>query len=481
MIEIKNFVDGEFKNSNTKKTIDVFNPATGKVYATQPDSDAMDVILAVVSAKKAFSKWSKKSVEDRAQILNKIADLIEDRIDDFALAETTDVGKPLWLSKQMDIGRAVHNFRFFASEIIHKKERATQMADGSINYELRQPIGVAALITPWNLPLYLLSWKIAPALATGNTVVCKPSEITPMTAFMLCEVMNEAGLPKGVCNMIFGYGQTAGDALITHPGVSLVSFTGGTETGSVIASKAAAQFKKLSLELGGKNANIIFKDADLKKAVETTIKSSFLNQGEICLCGSRIFVQEEIYEDFKKDFVEKTKSLGVGDPLDQNTFCGPVVSKEHFDKVRSCIEKAKKDKGVLLSGEDEFSLSDEHKNGYFIKPTIIEGLSDCSDLQQKEIFGPVVTISPFKYPKDAVKWANTTPYGLSASIWTNDIKRAHKVASQLDAGTVWVNTWLKRDLRMPFGGVKDSGVGREGGEDSIKFFTESKTVCVSLT
>jgi len=479
MEQIKNYIDGEF--SETSETLDNFNPALGKVYSVQPKSGSMEAIAAVVSAKKAFTKWSATPLEKRAEWLHKIADKIEERIDEFAEAESTDVGKPLWLAKQMDISRSIHNFRFFATEIIHKKERSTTMSDGSVNYELRQPVGVAALITPWNLPLYLLSWKIAPALATGNTVVCKPSEITPMTAYLLSQVMHDLGLPKGVCNFVYGTGPDVGEALITHPAVSLISFTGGTATGSTIASKASAQFKKLSLELGGKNANIIFKDADLDKAVETSLKSSFLNQGEICLCGSRIFIQEDIFEDFKKKFVAKTKELIVGDPKDKNSFMGPLVSKEHFEKVKSCVELAKKDKGLVLAGDEDLNLPDHLKGGYFMRPTIIDELSDCSDLQQKEIFGPVVTLRSFKYPKDAVKWANTTPYGLSASIWTSDLKRAHKVAAQLDAGTVWVNTWLKRDLRMPFGGVKESGLGREGGEDSIKFFTESKTVCISLS
>lgn len=479
MVQIQNYINGEF--IEPKKTLDNFDPATGEVYSKQPDSDVMDVVLAVVSAKKAFLKWSETSVEERSDWLYKIAQKIEERFDDFALAESKDVGKPLWLAKKMDIDRAIHNFKFFASEILHKKERSTTMADGSLNYELRQPVGVAALITPWNLPLYLLTWKIAPALATGNTVVCKPSEVTPMTAYLLSKVMNEVGLPKGVCNFVYGTGPSVGEPLVTHPAVSLVSFTGGTQTGAAIASKASAQFKKLSLELGGKNANIIFKDADLKKAVATTLKSSFLNQGEICLCGSRIFVQEQIFEDFKAEFVKQTKELAVGDPNDEKSFMGPLVSKAHFEKVKKCVEQAKKDQGVLLAGDEDLNLPDHLKNGYFLRPTIIDELSDCSDLQQKEIFGPMVTLRSFKYPKDAVKWANTTPYGLSASIWTTDLKRAHKVAAQLDAGTVWVNTWLKRDLRMPFGGVKDSGLGREGGEDSIKFFTESKTVCISLT
>jgi len=479
MEAIKNYIDGAF--SSTQETLDNYNPAKGEVYSTQPKSGPLEAIQAVVSAKKAFRKWSETSLEDRAAWLHKIADKIEERVDEFAAAESLDVGKPLWLAKQMDIGRSIHNFRFFATEIIHKKERSTTMADGSVNYELRQAVGVAALITPWNLPLYLLSWKIAPALATGNTVVCKPSEITPMTAYLLSQVMDEIGFPKGVCNFVYGTGPEVGEALVTHPAVSLVSFTGGTATGAAIASKASAQFKKLSLELGGKNANIIFKDADLDKAVDMTLRSSFLNQGEICLCGSRIFVQEQVFDAFKERFVAKTKELVVGDPSDKMSFMGPLVSKVHYDKVKSCVELAQKDKGVLLAGDEKIELAGEFKNGYFMRPTIIDELSDCSDLQQKEIFGPVVTLRSFKYPKDAVKWANTTPYGLSASIWTSDLKRAHKVAAQLDAGTIWVNTWLKRDLRMPFGGVKESGLGREGGEDSIKFFTESKTVCISLT
>ena len=478
MEKIKNYINGEF--TDTEKHLENFDPVIGEAYSLQPQSNVIDVVQAVVSAKKAFTKWSQSSVEERADWLHKIADKVEEKFEDFAAAESRDTGKPLWLAKKMDISRAIQNLRFFATEIIHKKERSTTMGDGSLNYELRQPVGVAALITPWNLPLYLLTWKIAPALAAGNTVVCKPSEVTPMTAYLLSKVINEVGLPKGVCNFVYGHGAEAGEALVTHPAVSLVSFTGGTSTGSKIAEKAAAQFKKLSLELGGKNANIIFKDADLEKALETTLKSSFLNQGEICLCGSRIFVQEPIFNEFKAEFVKRTKELVVGDPKNEKSFMGPLVSKEHFEKVKACIEQAKQDQGVLLAGEETLNLTAEFKSGYFLRPTIIDELSDCSDLQQTEIFGPVVTLRSFKYPKDAVKWANTTPYGLSASIWTSDLKRAHKVAAQLDAGTVWVNTWLKRDLRMPFGGVKDSGVGREGGEDSLKFFTESKTVCVSL-
>lgn len=480
MEEIKNYINGDFLAAQSGQALDNYQPATGRVYSTEPRSEALDVVQAVVAAKKAFPKWSELSYLERAGYLHKIADKIEEKSEEFALAESKDVGKPLWLAQKMDITRAIDNFRFFATEILHKKERAVTMFDGSISYETRKAVGVAALITPWNLPLYLLTWKIAPALATGNTVVCKPSEVTPMTAFMLSQIMAEVGLPKGVCNFVYGYGHEVGSALVEHPAVSLVSFTGGTETGSKIAKAASSSFKKLSLELGGKNANIIFKDADLERALETSLKSSFLNQGEICLCGSRIFIQEPVFEEFKKEFVKRTQEIKVGDPLEPENFCGPVVSQQHFEKVKSCIEQAQRDRGEILAGNEELSLPENLKEGYFIRPTVIDNLSDCSDLQQKEIFGPVVSLRSFKYPKEAVKWGNTTPYGLSASIWTKDLERAHRVAHGLDVGTVWVNTWLKRDLRMPFGGLKESGLGREGGEDSIKFFTESKTVCINL-
>lgn len=480
MEKIKNYINGEFQDSQSGKTLEVYDPSQGKVYAAQPSSDALDVITAIAGAKKAFDKWARTPAKDRAQLLNLVAQKIENRFDEFAEAESRDVGKPLWLSKKMDIPRAIDNFRFFASKIIHKQEQSTTMDDGSLNYVLRKPLGVAALISPWNLPLYLLTWKIAPALATGNTAVCKPSEITPYTAFLLAQVMDEVGIPKGVCNFVFGSGADAGEPLVSHPGVSLVSFTGGTSTGERIASIASPQFKKLSLELGGKNANIIFKDADLEDALETTIRSSFLNQGEICLCGSRVFIQEQVYDEFVKEFVKKTSELKVGNPFDEGTFCGPLVSREHFEKVKACIEQAKGEKGVVLTGDESLEVPELYRDGYFIRPTIISELSDCSELQQKEIFGPVVTLRSFKNVKEVVKWANTTPYGLSASIWTKDLSRAHKVAAQLDVGYVWVNTWLKRDLRVPFGGMKASGLGREGGEDSLRFFTEAKTVCVSL-
>ena len=345
---------------------------------------------------------------------------------------------------------------------------------------MRQPLGVAGLNSPRNLPLYLLSWTIAPAIATGNTCVAKPSEITPMTAYLLGEVLQEAEVPAGVVNIVFGLGQKAGATLVEHPAVPLISFTGGTATGEVIQKAAAPFFKKISLELGGKNPNIIFDDADLKKCLPTTLRSSFQNQGEICLCGSRIFVQEGLYDDFLAKFVAETEKLKVGDPTNDENFMGPLVSRPHFDKVLGCVEKAKKDGGKVLTGGEPLNLGGELTEGYFMRPTIIADLDRCSEINQEEIFGPVVTVMPFKYAHEVADWANTVRYGLSASIWTNNISRAHKLAKKIEAGTVWINTWLNRDLRVPFGGQKASGLGREGGEDSLDFYTEKKNICVQL-
>jgi acyl-CoA reductase-like NAD-dependent aldehyde dehydrogenase len=432
--------------------------------------------MAVVAAKKAFAKWSKTSAQERANILYKIADLLERDKEKFAKAESIDQGKTYKRALEIELPRAVLNFRFFAGAILHQKETSTTVGDDYLNYTLRQPVGVAGLISPWNLPLYLITWKLAPALAYGNTAVCKPSEFTSMTAFMLASILQEANLPEGVCNMVFGTGERAGSVLVEHPSVPLISFTGGTATGEKIYRASATHFKKLSLELGGKNPNIIFNDADLKKCVPMTINSSFANQGEICLCGSRIYVQDEILPKFLEQFKAETEKLIVGDPLDEKTFVGPLVSAQHLDKVMSCVEKAKNEGAKILSGGERLNIN----GGYFMKPTIITDLDRCSDLMQTEIFGPVVTITPFKYMKDVVELANTGPYGLSASIWTQDVSRAHKMAAKLDAGMVWVNTWTRRDLRLPFGGMKSSGIGREGGDTSIDFFTETKTVGVEI-
>lgn len=480
MIKIKNFIGGEFVDAKSGKTLPNYEPATGQVYSELPDSDAVDVVLAIQSAQKAFVKWSKTTVAERAKVLNKIADLIEVNKDKLAEAEARDVGKPLWLARDVELPRAIANFRFFAAKILTESTIAADMDGKAINYMLRQPIGVCGLISPWNLPLYLLTWKLAPCLAMGNTAVAKPSEVTPMTAFLLAEILNEAGLPPGVCNIIFGLGHTAGSALVSHPGVPLISFTGGTETGLKIQQGAAPHFKKVSLELGGKNANIILKDADLSKAIPATLRSSFQNSGQICLCGSRVLVQQDIYDDFMTEFKKQTEDLKVGDPFEEGTFMGPVVSQEQLTKVKAAIEQAKKEKGKVTVGGGTPKLPAHLEKGYFLQPTIIEDLTNCSDLWQTEIFGPVVTVMPFKYPADAIKWANTSPYGLSASIWTSDSSRGHKMAAQIDAGTVWVNTWMRRDLRVPFGGAKQSGIGREGGDYSLDFYSETKNICVGL-
>lgn len=481
MEQLKNFINGEYVAPQEGKYLDKMNPSTGQKIYELPASTEVDVVMAIKAAQTAFPDWSETKAADRSKLMMKIADIIDSKADELALAETTDVGKPLELAKTMDMARAAANFRFFASAILHKHEMATDMDGEAINYVLRQPVGVAGLISPWNLPLYLLTWKIAPAIACGNTVVCKPSEFTSKTAFMLGEILNQAGIPKGVVNIVFGLGDPAGSYLVRHPGVPLISFTGGTATGQKIQELAAPYVKKLSLELGGKNATIVMKDVDIKKVVPQIARASFLNQGQICLCGSKILVQEDIYKEFLTEFKSYVDGLVVGDPLDKNTFMGPLVSKQHFDKVTSLLEVAKKDGGKVISGGARpEGLPEKFKDGYFMRPTVIDDLTNCSEIHQTEIFGPVVTVNSFKYAHDAVKWANTSPYGLSASVWTKNLSQAHKIAAGLKVGTVWINTWLKRDLRVPFGGSKMSGLGREGGEHSFDFFTDTKTVCVQL-
>ncbi len=475
---LKNFIGGEFVEPKGRGYIESFCPATGLVDHMVPDSDGADIEAAVVAAKKAFSMWSKTAIEERARLLYRIADLIEVRAEDLAQAESRDQGKPVWLARTMDVPRAALNFRFFAGAVLHHRESASKMDSGALNYTSRRPVGVAGLISPWNLPLYLLTWKIAPAIATGNTCVCKPSELTSLTAFYLCEILREAGLPDGVVNMVFGRGPSAGQALVDHPDVSLISFTGGTSTGETLARSAAPKLKKLSLELGGKNPNIVFDDADLKEAVATSVRAAFLNQGEICLCGSRLYVQEKIYEPFLQAFREQSAALKVGDPTLNETFIGPVVSASHRDKIRSYADLARREGAQFVLGGDEPRLDGEFRNGYFLNPTIVTNLPNTSRVCQEEIFGPFVTVIPFDTEDEVVGYANSVRYGLSASLWTRDLGRAHRVAERLDAGTVWINTWMMRDLRVPFGGMKASGLGREGGEHSIDFFTEVKNVCV---
>ncbi|NNM16129.1 MAG: aldehyde dehydrogenase, partial [Bacteroidia bacterium] len=451
-----------------------------EVYAQIPDSSGEDVDNAGRAAHDAFKTWSVTPAGERSRIILNIAAGIEKRMDELVKAETDDNGKPLWLSKETDIPRAASNFHFYATAIEHFASEAHPMEDKAINYTLRQPIGVCACISPWNLPLYLFTWKVAPALAAGNTVVAKPSELTPVTASMLGEICKEAGLPKGVLNILHGFGHTAGAAMTSHPQVKVISFTGGTKTGETIAASVATQFKKLSLEMGGKNPNIIFDDSNLKRAISTSVHSSFRNQGEICLCGSRIFIQKGVYEEFKKGLVEKVSKLKTGDPYEEDNFVGAMVSKNHYEKVLSYIKLAQEEGGKILSGGKAVKPEGRCANGYFIEPTIIEGLPHDCRTNQEEIFGPVVTLQPFDTEEEVIEYANSTKYGLASSVWTENLSRAHRVAGKLHAGIVWINCWMMRDLRTPFGGVKNSGVGREGGFEALKFFTEEKNVCVKI-
>ncbi|MCF1420166.1 aldehyde dehydrogenase [Mangrovimonas futianensis] len=478
MEKIQNYINGSFHNPSSNDWIDNYCPANGEVYGQIPNSTKEDVENAYLAAQSAFPNWSQTTLEERSRILIKISELLEANLDRFAEAESKDNGKPISLAKSVDIPRAASNFRFFGNAITQfASESHESVGQQAINYTLRQPIGVVGCISPWNLPLYLFTWKIAPALAAGNCVVAKPSEVTPMTAFLLGEICNEAGLPKGVLNIVNGLGASTGQAIIEHPDIKAISFTGGTATGAHIARVAAPMFKKLSLELGGKNPNIIFADCDYEDMLNTTVRSSFANQGQICLCGSRIFVEKTIYDQFKADFVAKVKGLKVGHPAKTDTNIGALVSKPHMEKVLNYIDIAKEEGGSILCGGTQVTV-EGFENGYYLEPTVIEVKTDECRVNQEEIFGPVVTIMPFETEDEVLQMANKVKYGLSSTLWTNDLKRTMRMSQQLQAGIVWVNTWMLRDLRTPFGGVKASGVGREGGFDALRFFTEPKNVCI---
>lgn len=477
---LENYIDGRFFVPVSQNYIDNVNPATGELIGRIPDSNEKDVTEAVAAAEKAFPNWSVTPVEKRFMVLNRIAELIDENLEALAFAETTDNGKPLWLSKSVDIPRASANFRFFATGIMHFSSESHQMEDKAINYTLRQPIGIVACISPWNLPLYLFTWKIAPALAAGNCVIAKPSEVTPITAHLLARICSEAGLPDGVLNIVHGTGTIAGEAIVKHPGIKAISFTGSTRAGERIASLAAPKFKKLSLELGGKNPNIIFADCDWEKMIKSTIDSSFSNQGQICLCGSRIIIEHTIYEKFKTDFVARVSQLTVGDPMDDHTRQGAVVSEAHLAKIVRCIDTARQEGGKILYGGHLVKLKGRCEKGFFIEPTVIEGLGPDCETNQQEIFGPVVTLQSFKTEEEALQLANATQYGLSATIWTQDISKANRAGARLNSGIIWINCWLLRDLRTPFGGMKNSGVGREGGWEALRFFTETKNICVRI-
>lgn len=480
MLEIRNYIDGRLVPPASGRYLDDLNPATGERFARVPDSDAGDIGRAVEAAAKAFPAWSAADAESRAVLLNRLADLIERDLDWLAQTESDDNGKPVTLARSVDIPRSARNFRFFAAAGIQFASEAHPMGAGALNYTLREPLGVAGCISPWNLPLYLFTWKVAPALAAGNCVVAKPSELTPATAFRLSELCTEAGLPPGVLNIVHGTGATAGAALVADPRVPVLTFTGGTKTGGEIAKTATPMFKKLALEMGGKNPAIIFADAPYEEMLATTLRSSFSNQGEICLCGSRVFVERPLYERFRDDFVARARALVVGDPLEPATDVGALISEAHTDKVLSYIGLARREGGRILCGGERVRLDGRCRGGYFVAPTVIEGLpADCRT-NREEIFGPVVAIMPFDSEEEVVGYANGTPYGLAGIVWTEDLRRAHRVARALACGVVWVNCWMVRDLRTPFGGVKQSGLGKEGGLESLRFFTEAKNVCVKL-
>lgn len=477
MEKLKNYIGGRWYEPASGAYLDNYEPARGVVYSLIPDSDQRDVDQAVAAAAEAFPAWSALPNQERSRHLMALSQGIAARLEALAEAESKDNGKPLKLARAVDIPRARDNFAFFATAILHQEGGFHDMGEKGFNYTLRQALGVVACISPWNLPLYLFTWKIAPALAAGNCVVAKPSEVTPMTAYLLGQICEEVGFPAGVLNIVHGLGPKAGEAMVQHDLVQAISFTGGTQTGAHIAKAAAPKFKKLSLELGGKNPNLIFADCDLERAVKTSVRAAFANQGQICLCGSRIMVERPIYEAFKSAFLERVKALKVAPPRSEEARLGALVSKDHLEKVESYIALAQEEGGIILHGGQRLRMEAPYQNGYYLEPTVIEGLSYLCRTNQEEIFGPVVTLMPFDSEEEAVTMANASKYGLAATIFTQDLNRAHRVARQVQAGIVWINDWLVRDLRTPFGGMKHSGVGREGGYEALHFFTEAKNVC----
>ena len=477
-MQIYNYINGEFILPISGNMLDNINPATGHVIAQIPDSNNDDVAKATMAAKRALPDWRGLTKGERINWLNKIAQALEDRSEDIAKTESMDTGKPIGLARRVDAARSISNFRFFAEHALQQTDNNFTMADAT-NYVIRKPIGVVGLITPWNLPLYLLSWKVAPALVMGNTIVAKPSEMTPLTANLLAQTLDDINFPKGVVNIVHGLGPSAGQAILEHPDITAISFTGGTETGKIVASTAGPMFKKLSLELGGKNATIILGDADLETAAAGAAKAAFTNSGQVCLCGSRILVATEIYDNFMPKFIAAVAAMKVGDPNDESTDIGSVISQQHMQKVLSYIELAKQEGGAITYGGQRIILEQTSlQNGSFISPTVIENLAINSRCATEEIFGPVVTLHKFDSDVQAIEMTNSTQYGLAGSIWTSNTARGKEFAEQIDSGILWVNTWLHRDLRTPFGGVKNSGVGREGGDWSLNFFSELSNICV---
>ena len=477
MIVLKNYLNGELVPPINGNYLPLIEPAKGLAFGKVPNSDYMDVEMAVKSAKNALSDWKNLHSEERFIILNKIAELIDLNNERLAQAESQDQGKNIKTARA-EIKRAAQNFRFFATACLHFASESHSNENDSINYTLRQPIGIVGCISPWNLPLYLFSWKIAPALAAGNCVIAKPSEVTPYTAYLLGELCMEAGLPSGVLSILHGDGPSVGKAIVEHPQIKAISFTGSTRAGKEIAAIASPAFKKISLELGGKNPNVIFADCDFDLAVKTSVQAAFQNQGEICLCGSRVYIQRAIFDQFKSAFIERASKLKVGIPADESCQLGAIVSELHFNKILACIETAKQEGGNILLGGTPLKMDGAYAQGWYIPPTILDGLSNSCKTNQEEIFGPVVTLQPFDTEEEALALANDCGYGLASTVFTSDLSKAHRFAAGIQAGIVWVNCWLHRDLRTPFGGVKNSGIGREGGWDAMRFFTEPKNVCI---
>jgi aminomuconate-semialdehyde/2-hydroxymuconate-6-semialdehyde dehydrogenase len=478
MEKILNYINGELIAPKGGEFRENINPAIGKPFSLVPESNRDDFNLALKSAQAAYPIWSKLSNEERSDYLLAIANLIADKLDELALAESTDTGKPLSLAKRVDIPRASKNFKFFAQAITQFGSESYSNTE-SINYTLRQPLGVVGCISPWNLPLYLFSWKIAPALAAGNCVIAKPSELTPYTAFLLSKICIEIGLPSGVLNILHGTGASIGNEIVSSEAVKAISFTGGTVTGKKIAEISAPMLRKISLELGGKNAALVFNDCEFDKTVDDLVRASFTNQGEICLCASRIYIQEDIYEEFKTAFVERVKRLKVGDPRNASTNMGALISKDHLEKVKAFISAAHHEGGKLLCGNESIELKTQNEAGYYLRPHVFEGLSNSCKVNQQEVFGPLVTLQKFKSQEEGLSLVNDSSYGLATTLWTNDISKAHSLATNIESGIVWINCWMNRDLRTPFGGTKNSGLGREGGFDALKFFTEQKNVCLA--